>query len=219
MLNISTKFIPGDYAYFLQQQPIYISRKCDLCNDEKYILFEETNILCPKCKGEKIEDYSGFNAWSINKEPQKITSISIKYTGRDTYSVKYRILGKKKSNDYVFNSIEEATFYRNKLNNVPITNELDIINNYLSKNIYNEHKSIQLNPKYDIGDFIYIVALDKEEGILKPLHMQITEIRATIKENNITVRYKIGNSYNRSEQNTFETLTEAETQCIQLNNQ
>lgn len=218
MISFLTKFMPGDYGYILYQKPIMISKKCDLCNNEKYMLFEGVNILCPKCKGEKILNVSEFKAWSIEEKPQKITSISIRYSREGIYSVKYNTFSGKKSNDYIFNSVKEGVFYRNKLNKVPITSEIDIFNNYMSKNFYGKYKLMELNSKYNIGDFVYMSIFDKEDGVFKPLLIQVTEIRATIKEDSIILRYRLGNSYNRSEKNVFASLTDVEARCVQLNN-
>lgn len=217
MINIITKFKPGDRLYTIEESTIWKKCKCDLCEGLGQIEHKGTPILCPKCKGKKLIKSTGYTCWEVVDEPLTVTAIRVKYHNPDKYFISYKASGYKRSGDNLFHSKQEAIDKCNELNNALIKT-----NKEQAQNKREIRYGFKINNKFNIGDNVYTVKKDfnsKKEDFFKPLEdtYKIDSIRLTIYgENSFDVRYKLDRMA-RQESRVFLTLEDAVDGCKTLN--
>lgn len=217
MINIITKFKPGDNLYTIVEAPILKKCKCNLCESSGQVDHKGTPILCPKCKGKDLTEDTGYTCWEVIDEPVTVTAIRVKYHNPERYFISYKASGYKRSGDNLFHSKQEAINKCNELNKALIPAEKEQIQN--KREIRYEFK---INNKFNIGDNVYTVKKDfdsKKEDFFKPLEdtYKINSIRLTIYgENSFDVRYKLDRMA-RQESRVFSNIEEAISKCEELN--
>lgn len=216
MININSKFKPGDNLYTISQVPILKTCKCDLCEGKGQIEHKNTPLLCPKCKGKDITVDTGYTCWEVMDEPLIVTAIRVKYHSRENYFISYKASGYKRSGDNLFYTKQDAIDKCNELNNALISKDKEHIKNREIR------YGFKIDNRFNIGDTVYTVKKDfdsKKDSFFKPIEdtHTIDSIRLTIySETSFDIRYKLGKMA-RQESRVFSTLEEAVDGCKILN--
>lgn len=223
MISFLSKFKIGEEVYTLIQKDIYQDVPCDLCNDSQYIPFEDSEILCPKCKGKKIFKSTNYKAWSIIKKPLMIRKINVKIHADAEPSIKYSTnYMKSRTENLFFKTKEEAKIHRDTLNKAKLSDGKDILiayNSVTTERIFikNQYNEVHIDTKYNINDTVYYNVLDKTSNRYTTKNGHIHEIRVCISDEDIPhIRYKI-NTNLRTENNVFLTPEDAALHCENMN--
>lgn len=217
MINIQSKYKPGDSLYTIVQVPIKKERTCDLCDGTAKIMYGKALILCPKCKGRKLFLDTGYFCWDVLEKPSTITSIRVKYHNEKNYTLRYNVGGYKRAEEHLFLTKEEAIAACNELNHAILENNTAVIKHkHTSKNLFN------IDTKFNIGDNVYTLKKnfkEKTNEFFSPIKetVKIDSIRATIYGfGKYEIRYKLG-KLARQESRVFSNLEDTINKCNDLN--
>lgn len=216
MIKVLSKFKPGDKLYTIMQVPVKKTCNCDLCEGSGQIIHNNIPVLCPQCKGEKLTIDTKYKCWTPVQKPILISAVKVKYYNENDYKISYKINGRKRAEEHIFTSIEEAMWKCNELNKALIDNP----KSSLAESV--EHY-FEVNNKYNVGDTVYTIGkklVKDNKSIAIPIKyaLKINEIRLTIDRENIEIRYKL-EEFNRKEKSIFATMEDAIARCEELNNQ
>lgn len=96
MLKVDNKFDVGQEVYVISEtvKTVQHTEKCDTCEGMGIIIYKGKKLQCPLCYNGKITTGTErIFAYSIG-DHGKITSIRIRYTNKDSQSIRYKINGK-----------------------------------------------------------------------------------------------------------------------------
>lgn len=121
MLNVDNKFEIGEECYTAYRKPIHY--KCPICEGNGRFKHNGYDILCKNCNGSgKIHNPKQFVMEVCKVRVRRVmasigsneSAISYKIDFIDTGDI--YVKSKKRGEDYLFKSQEEAQMYCNKLN-------------------------------------------------------------------------------------------------------